>query len=218
MRRTVRRRLIAGALVLMLGVALWFAGPYLLAPNEDFPQGPGGAVAYISLAQQVRDQWARVRDGGEIRLVMTESEFSGLLSSALLSGRGEERVIRKVQGHLVGEAIRVDAILESHDPRLPDRYQGPVGLTLHLDPGVADDGKVQFEIMKATAGHIPLPMLLVRWSGLWLKVPGFDAEHVALTLPVTSLIEGQLGRQVQVTQFAARGGKLYLAAQIARPQ
>ncbi len=218
MRRTVRRGLIAGALAMTIGVALWWSGPHLLAPREDFPQGPGGAVAYISLARQLRDQWTYVRSGGEIHLVMTEPEFSGMLSSVLLSGQGEERVIRKVRGRLEGAEIRVDAILESHDPRLPEHYRGPVGLTLHLDPTVSGGGEIRFQIKQAAAGRIPLPVPLLRWSGRWLPVPGFDAQQVALTLPVTSLIEGQLGRQIDVTQFATKGGKLYLAADIAPPK
>jgi len=217
MRRLIWRGLLVCGAVLAIGTGLWWAGPSWLAPTEDFAQGPGGAAAYISLSQQLRDQWTAVSRGGEIRLVMTEEEFSGMLASVLLSGRGEDRAVRKVRGRLAGEQIRVDAVLHSRDPRLPARYQRPVGLTLYLNPEVAGDGAVRFLIRQARAGRIPLPLPLLRWTGRWFQVPGFDAQRLALTLPLVDLVQGQLGRKVDVTEFAARGGKLYLAGDIARP-
>jgi hypothetical protein len=110
------RRLIGWLLTLVIvlplltAATLWFAGPSLFAPVEDFPQGPGGAIAYISLFKQLQPQLGKLLTGKDLTLVMTPAEANGMLSSALLAGRKPGAPIQKVRSALGDHVITVDLI------------------------------------------------------------------------------------------------------------
>lgn len=201
-------------------LALWAYGPYWVAPVEEFTQGPGGAVAYISLLNQIQDQAATFWSGGDVRLIMTESEFSGMLSSALLAGRGEEYPIRKVRSDLVDGEMRVETVMRFQHPRVPERYRGPVGLKVRLNPVVGKNGSIQFAITRAAVGRIPVPRQVIRWAGRLLPVgaPGLDTENASISLPLGDMVAAQLGRRVNVKDVTVADGKLSLVLTFGTPK
>ncbi len=217
-------RVILWSLVALLALpglgalAVWSYGPYWIAPVEDFAQGPGGAVAYISLLNQIQQQAGSFWSGGDLKLVMTESEFSGMLSSALLSGRTDANPIRKVRGDLVEDEIRVETVMQFQDERVPARYRGPVGLKVRLNPVVAENGEVQFAITRATVGRIPVPRQAIQWAGRFLPAgtPGLNLNEAMISLPLGDMIAAQLGRRVEVKDVAVDNGKLSLVLSLAK--
>lgn len=193
-------------------LSLWAYGPYWIAPVEDFTQGPGGAIAYVSLYNQIQTQQADFWTGGDVTLEMNQVEFSGMLSSALLSGQGQQHPIRKVRAGLADGEIRVETVLELPYASIPARYRGPVGLKLRLLPVVAENGVLRFQITRATLGRIPVPTRLIHWAGRLIPVtaPGFNPEGPSVMLPAGDMIARQLGRSVTIKQFASDAGKLKL--------
>jgi hypothetical protein len=198
--------------------ALWAYGPYWIAPVEDFTQGPGGAIAYVSLYNQIQSQAANFWSGGDVHLEMNQAEFSGMLSSALLSGKRPDAPIQKVRTGLLDGQIRVETVLMLPYPSIPERYQGPVGLKLRLRPMVAGNGTIRFQITRATLGRIPIPPQLIQWAGRLydLNMPGFNANGPSIQLPAGDMIASQLGRSVTIKRFTADEGKLTMV--IAMPQ
>jgi hypothetical protein len=193
-------------------LSLWAYGPYWIAPVEDFAQGPGGAIAYVSLYNQIQSQQADFWTGGDVTIEMNQTEFSGMLSSALLSGQSERDPIRKVRAGLADGEIRVETVLKFPYASIPQRYQGPVGLKVQLIPVVADNGVVRFQITRAALGRIPVPAKLIQWAGKLFPItaPGFNPEGPSVMLPVGDMIARQLGRSVTIKQFASDQGKLKL--------
>lgn len=203
--------------LLILAVAgaggLWWFGPDLVAPREDFVQGPGGAVAYIPLSNQLRGQTKQFLTGQDVRVTVNQEEFSGMLASALLSGRGQENPVRKVRAYLPEGGLQVDSILELPYAQVPERFRNrPVGLTLDLQPVVSAEGEVQFRIAHARVGVIPVPVSLIKWAGqrLPLNVSGFNAREARIDLPISDLIAGSFGRNLTIKQFSSSQGKLTL--------
>lgn len=224
-RRRVRLRwrllgwtlLLLAALPFLLAAAAWAYGPYWIAPVDDFAQGPGGAVAYVSLYRQLQQQSHHFWTGGDVRISMNQAEFSGMLSSALLSGRTDEAPVRKVRAGLVDGEIRVETVLRLRHPQIPERYQGPVGLKLRLHPDV-DEGQVRFRITRATLGRIPIPTKLIQWAGrlVDIPIPGFNPAEPAILLPVSDMVTAQWGRQITIKQFTADDGQLALVMSMER--
>lgn len=201
-------------LILLLPAGAWVFGPTLIAPRENFEQGPGGAIAYISLAQQLRAQTAALWNGKNVTLTVNESEFSGMLSSALLSGRTQHNPLRKVRAELQADQIRVESVLMIVDDRVPVRFQGPIGLELRVRPQMAAGGQVRFEITRAAIGWIPVPIRLIQWAGRTLQVdtPGFSASEAVISLPLSDMIGNQIGRKVELKQFSVQEKELTMAA------
>ena len=217
-RRLVYRLLLRSLLILLMlplagGLAVWAYGPYWIAPMEDFAQGPGGAVAYITLINQITDQAPLFWAGQDVNLVMTEAELSGMVSSALLSGQTDDSPIRKVRADLVDGELRVETVLRFRRPDVPTRYHGPIGLKVRLSPTVGENGRVQFKITRATLGRIPLPRSIIRWAGGMLPAtpPGYDPQEVAVTLPLGEMVASQLGRQIAIRSVSADDRRLHLA-------
>jgi hypothetical protein len=192
--------------------ALWLFGPALIAPREDFVQGPGGVVAYISLSNQLRSQTAQFLTGKDVRLVVKAEEFSGMVSSALLSGRQATNPITKVRASLPDGQIRVDMVLDLPYEQVPERFQGPVGVTLHLQPIVAVGGQLRFQITGATLGRIPVPVRFIKWAGqrLKLNINGYDPREATIQLPISDVVAGSLGRNIAIKQFTCAQGQLTL--------
>lgn len=211
------------AWILILAVAgaagLWWFGPDLVAPREDFDQGPGGAVAYITLSNQLRGQTQQFLGGKDVKIIVNQEEFSGMLASALLSGRGQENPVRKVRAYLPEGQLQVDTILELPYAQVPERYRNrPIGLTLDLQPVVSAEGEVQFRITHAKVGMIPVPVSLIKWAGqrLPLKVSNFDLKEATIELPISDLIAGSFGRNLTIKQFDSSKGQLTLVVAMTR--
>lgn len=200
--------------LLLLGLLLT---PALIAPPQDFVQGPGGAVAYVSLWNQLHEQYPEFWAGEEIHLVMTESEFSGMLSSALLSGRGPSDPLQKVRAGLADGEIRVETVLTLPWPEIPARYRGPVGLRVRLQPEVAESGLIRFRISRAQVGQIRLPVSLIRWVGS--RIPagfeGLDLRSATISLPVGDMVAASLGRRLELRKVTAVAGRLTLSLSLA---
>lgn len=217
--RAFTRRTVNLLLLLAVGTGLlWWTGPTLLAPAEDFVQGPSGAVAYVSLSNQIREQSAAFWKGGDVQIRLGQEEFSGMLASALLTGRGPEDPLRRVRGSLVGGEIKVETVIYLPFARVPERFQGPLGLRLRLHPVVTETGLVQFQITRAFAGRVPISPALIRWAGRLLAVqtPGFDARTATISLPLGDMVSQALGRKLEIKEFSADQGRLNLL--IAMPQ
>lgn len=213
--------LLAWLLVLAVaGVgALWYFGPALIAPVVDFPQGPGGVVAYIGLSNQLRSQTVPFLAGQDVRLTMNEEEFSGMVGSAVLSGKQQENPVRKVRAYLPEGQIQVDMILELPYEQIPQHYRNrPVGLTVDLQPEVSAAGEVQFLITRARLGRIPVPVEAIKWAGerVPFSHPSFDAKAATIKLPVGDLIAGNFGRNIRIKQFTSSQSKLTLVMAMAR--
>ena len=203
-------------LCLLLPAGVWVFGPALIAPRVDFEQGPGGAIAYISIAQQLRTQAAALWNGKDISLKVNEQEFSGMLASALLSGRTQHNPLRKVRAELRADQIRVESVLMVIDDRVPERFQGPIGLELWVRPQMAADGQVRFQITSAAIGRIPVPISLIQWAGRTLQVdtPGFSASDATITLPLGEMVGSQIGRTVQLKEFSVDQMELTMVAAV----
>lgn len=193
-------------------LAAWSYGPYWIAPVDNFTQGPGGAVAYVNLYRQLQEQAPAFWEGKDIVIVLNQAEFSGMLSSALLSGRDEADPIRKVRAGLLDGEIRVETVLRLPYPQVPERYHGPIGLKLRLLPLVTEQGLIRFRINRATIGQIPVPPTAIKWAGnlFGIQAPGFDPEGPAILLPVGEMVTSQFGRTVTIKEFTADEGKLTL--------
>jgi uncharacterized protein YpmS len=200
-------------LLLLPGISLsllWVYGPVLVAPQENFVQGPGGAVAYVNLWRQVQAQQAAFWSGQEVEIRIEEAELSGMISSALLSGRAATDPLRKVRTQMIDQQIRVETILHAHDSRVPNRYQGLVGLNLRLQPTVEEDGLVRFQITRTQLGTLPIPIWLIQWLGRYVPAdtPHFQAREAAIRFPLSEMIASQLGRSVLVKGLEVRGEEL----------
>jgi hypothetical protein len=201
MRRLIGRLLsLVIILPLLAGATLWFAGPSLFAPVEDFPQGPGGAIAYISLLKQLQPQLGKLLTGKDLTLVMSPAEANGMLASALLAGRKPGAPIQKVRSSLGDNVITVDLILQFDKPAVPERFRGPIGLRLDLVPVMAPDGRLDGHVRSVKLGKVPVPLALVRWAGehFALATPEFDPSGPTLRIPVSTLVSGGLGRKLTI--------------------
>lgn len=196
--------------------ALWVLGPWLLAPVEDFEQGPGAAVAYISLSQQLRNQLDQFWAGKPISVTLSETEFSGLLASAVLSGRAEHNPVRKVRAQLINDQIRVETVLVADDERIPERFRTPKGLRVRMRPSVTDAGSIRLEITRASVGRVPIPIEWIRWAGRTFRIetPGFDARTAVIELPLGEMLGGQFGRTVQISQLDVNEGHVTMTLTI----
>lgn len=191
---------------------LWLLGPVLIAPVEPFDQGPGGAIAYVSLYNQLQEQAPQLYGGKDLNLQLNEAEFSGMVSSALLSGRRSSNPIHKVRADLNGGKIYLETVLRFADDQVPERYQGPIGVRLALEPGVEEYGMVQFRIAHVAVGRIPIPRNLIQWVGrqFSLDIPGFDAVSATITLPLGDVLANQVGRPVNVKDFTVNENALIM--------
>lgn len=219
--RLPRRLALPAAILLLLatGSVLFFlALPGLLAPPEDFVQGPSGIVGYVSLSNQLRAQSEAFWTGQDVELRLTEEEFSGILSSALLSGREPGDPIRRVRGTLEQGEIWVDMVLHLSRSSVPARLRGPIGLRLRLVPEVAPSGDVVFGISGTTVGRFAIPPSLIRLLGRMEVVdfPGFDARTARISLPLGNMVANSLGRRLEIKEVLAERGLLSLT--IALPE
>lgn len=207
-------RLMAAVLPLTLAVfsLLWWTGPRLLAPVEDFVQGPGGAVAYVSLANQFREQSAEFWTGGDVHIRLHQEEFSGMLSSLLLTGRRSTDPIQRVRGSLVDGEVKVETVIHLPYDAVPERFRGPLGLKLRLHPVVTDTGLVQFRITRAYAGQVPVSPALIRWVGRIASptMSGYNAREATILLPLSDMVSSSLGRRLEIREFNAEGDQLHL--------
>lgn len=210
---------LAGALLLVpsLVLVLLLSAPALMAPAQDFTQGPGGAGAYVSLWNQLQDQYPEFWSGAEIQLTMSEAEFSGMVSSALLSGRGPADPLQKVRAGLDDGEIRVETVLNLPWPEIPERYRGPVGLGVSLRPVVLESGLIRFRISRAQVGQIPVPLVAIRWAGRLVPagVQGFDPLSASISLPVGDMVAASLGRRLAIRNVTAEVGRLTLTLALA---
>lgn len=219
--RLPRRIALPAAVLLLLPLgALLFVLvlPGLLAPVEDFVQGPSGIVGYVSLSNQLRAQSETFWTGGDVVLRLNEEEFSGMLSSALLSGRQPGDPIRRVRGALAQGEIRVDMVLQLSRPSVPLPLRGPIGLHLRLVPEVAPSGHVVFRISGASLGRVAIPPSFIRLLGLLdvIEFPGLDARSASISLPLGDLVAASLGRRLEIKEVLAEKGLLSLT--IALPE
>lgn len=207
-------QIVAVALLLAIttGALFWWSGPRLLAPVEDFVQGPGGAIAYVSLSNQIREQSGEFWTGGDVQIRLDQEEFSGMLSSVLLTGRQSTDPIQRVRGSLVNGEMKVESVVHLPFDVVPERFRGPLGLSLRLNPVVTDRGLVQFRITRAFAGRVPISPTLIRWVGrlISVSVPGYDAREATVLLPLSDMVSQSLGRRLEIKEFSAGGGQLHL--------
>lgn len=219
--RLPRRIALPAAILLVLttGLLIFFlALPGLLAPVEDFVQGPSGIVGYVALSNQLRAQSEAFWTGGDVVLRLTEEEFSGMLSSALLSGRQPGDPIRRVRGTLAQGEIWVDMVLQLSSRSVPSLLRGPIGLRLRLAPEVAPSGDVVFCISGTALGRLAIPPSLIRLLGRWdvIDFPGFDARTARISLPLGNMVAASLGRRLEIKEVLAEQGQLSLT--IALPE
>lgn len=212
LRRFSRKAFAILLLAVLASGLFWWKAPGLLAPVDEFAQGPGGAVAYVSLSNQIRDQSAQFWTGGDVQIRLDQDEFSGMLSSALLTGRGPGDPIQRVRGSLVDGEIKVETVLHLPFDSVPERLQGPLGLKLRLHPVVTETGLVQFRITRILAGRIPISPVLLRWADrvVPLSAPGFDAREATISLPLGEMVSRTLGRKLEIKQVNADDGQLHL--------
>jgi hypothetical protein len=206
---------LAGLLSLTLAAAagFWLYGPSLLAPRENFEQGPGGAVAYIGLSNQLRAQMDEFWSGQDVRLTMNQEEFSGMVSSAILSGQTPANPVTKVRSYLPEGEIQVDMIMVLPYAEVPEQFRNqPIGVTLDLEPTVDRFGQIEFRITYAKLGRIPVPVSLIKQVGrrFGINTVGYDAEEAAIRLPITDLIAGNFGRNIVIREFISSSGTLSL--------
>ncbi|HEY3368735.1 MAG TPA: hypothetical protein VGK74_27065 [Symbiobacteriaceae bacterium] len=201
--------------VVLLGataLAIWTYGPAWIAPAPDFPQGPGGALAFVSLSTQLRTQARQLARGEPVRLTLTEQEFSGVVSSALLSGWRGPGDQPKVRSLLENGLIRQEMVVRFQDPAVPERFRGPVGLRVWLEPRITPGAPARFRIVRGMVGRIPLSAAAIRRlsQASGFQPAGFDPAEPALVLPVESLISENLGRSFSIREFAVTGQKVTL--------
>lgn len=191
----------------------WLFGLAWIAPREDFEQGPGGAIAYISLSNQLRSQMDEFWSGQDVRLTMNQAEFSGMVSSAILSGQSPANPITKVRSYLPEGEIQVDMVMVLPYAQVPEKFRHkPIGLTLDLEPRVDRFGQIEFRITYAKVGRIRVPVGLIRQVGrrFGVNVVGYDAEAAAIQLPITDLIASNFGRNIVIREFISSKGNLTL--------
>ncbi|MDF2630720.1 MAG: hypothetical protein K0R39_4551 [Symbiobacteriaceae bacterium] len=201
------------ALTLAAAAGFWLYGPSLIAPREDFVQGPGGAVAYIGLSNQLRTQMDEFWSGTDVRLTMNQAEFSGMVSSAILSGQTRATPVRKVRSYLPEGEIQVDMVMELPYSKVPEKFRNqPIGLTLDLEPAVDRMGQIEFRITHAKIGRIRVPVGLIKFIGqrFPLNITGYDPREATIELPITDLIAGNFGRNIVIREFASTKGNLTL--------
>lgn len=206
-------------LTLAAAAGFWLYGPTLLLPREDFEQGPGGAIAYIGLSNQLRSQMNEFWSGDDVRLTMNQDEFSGMVSSAILSGQRPSNPITKVRSYLPEGEIQVDMVMVLPYEQVPEKFRNqPIGVTLDLEPTVDRFGQIEFRITYAKVGRIPVPVSLIKQAGrrFGLNVVGYDAEEAAVQLPITDLIAVNFGRNIVIREFTSSKGNLTLV--MAMPQ
>jgi uncharacterized protein YpmS len=214
-RRPRYLRFLLWAPVLTLSLLLgggWLFGPALIAPVDNFEQGPGAAIAYVSLARQFAAQTTEFWNGADVTLTVNQSEFSGLIASALLSGRTQENPLRKVRADLNAGQMQIELVLRINSLRVPERFRGPIGLELWLQPQVTTDGQVRFQITSAALGRIPVPVRVIQWAGRTLQeqTPGFSAADAAIEVPLGDMVSSQWNRAIHLTQFTIEDSQLIL--------
>lgn len=217
-RSTRRRRLsLIGAPLLLGALAFWWLLPALLAPVEPFAQGPSAVVAYVSLWNQLQAQSGPFWAGQEVQIRLNAEEFSGMLSSALLSGKRPTNPLERVRGQLSGSQVGVEAVLRLDAAHLPIPWESPIGLRIGLSPDGVADGQVHFRIASVQAGRLPIPLGLVRWAARFAPQPptGLDLRAGTIALPVSDLVSQSLGRPLAVTSLAVSDGSLQIAIAMA---
>lgn len=218
-RRGLRKTILLGLVAPpLLAALLWWAAPALLAPVEPFEQGPGGAVAYVSVTKQIRDQSKEFWTGGDVQIRLTEEEVSGMIASALLTGRQPGDPIEKARGQIVDGELRVETVVTLPYEQVPERLRGPLGISVRLSPVVTETGVVQFQITRARVGRVRVPAALIRLAGRLYNLdrPGFDARAATINLPISDLVSQSLGRRLEIKEFSTRDGELSLT--IAMPE
>lgn len=206
------------AFPIVLLVAFFLSLPILIQPVEQFEQGPGAAVAYVSLAQQLRAQEIALAQGGQITLRFTEEEWNGLLASAILSGRGPNFPVKRIRSVLLEDGVRLDSIVEPPPGALPSQFQRPIGLQVDLHLLTLTDRALTFEISGLRLGYLTVPNYALRELGprLGNPLPGLDTERLRLTLPLADLVEAQVKRSVKLDQITLRPGQVILTAEISK--
>lgn len=206
--------LLAFPIVLALLFILFL--PTLISPVEQFEQGPGAAVAYISLAQQLRAQEPTLAKGGRITLRFTDSEWNGLLASAILSGRGPEFPIKRVRSVLLQDGVRLDSIVEPPKGALPRMFERPIGLQVDLHLLSTDERSLTFDLSNLRLGYLTVPNYALRELAPRLgdPLPGFDAEQLRFTLPLADIVEAQIERSVKLSEISLRPGQVVLTAEV----
>lgn len=217
--RRPRRLPLLGVLLLLGALSLWWLVPTLLAPIEPFAQGPSAVVAYVSLWNQLQAQASPFWAGQEIQIHLNDEEFSGMLSSALLSGKRPANPLEKVRGQLLGSQVGVEAVLRLPTAKLPSAWQGPIGLRVGLAPDGVEGGQVRFRIDSVQAGRLPIPLGLVRWAAQFAPQPptGIDLQAGTIALPVSDLVSQSLGRPLAVKSVAVVDGQLQIAIAMEPP-
>lgn len=206
--------LLAFPIVLLLLFILFL--PTLISPVEEFEQGPGAAVAYISLAQQLRAQEATLSQGGRITLRFTEAEWNGLLASAILSNRGPNFPVKRIRSFLLEDGVRLDSIIDPPPGSLPRMFERPIGLQADLHLLSLDERTITFDLSGLHLGYLTVPNYALRELAprLGNPLPGLDAEHLRLTLPLAEMVEAQVKRSVKLSQISLRPGQVILTADV----
>lgn len=196
-------------LVAAVGAA-WVFGPAWIAPLKDFPASPGGAVAYISLATQLRQQGTQIATGKDFTVEMNEEEFTGLLTSVLMSNKQPTNPLDKVHAALLPDLLQIEGVLRLPYEQIPARFQGPIGLELWLRPHLEQGGQVRLQVIRAALGRVPVPLQWIRWVGQRypVAIPGYDPNEISISLPMADLMRQQVGRPVKVKGFRADTDKL----------
>lgn len=194
--------------------------PKLIEPIDPFEQGPGAAVAYVSLVQQLRAQEEIVASGGQITLHLTEQEWNGLLASAILSGKGSDFPVKRIRSALLQDGLRLETIIEPPPGTLPRQLERPIGLRADLRLLALDERTLSFTLADLRLGYLPVPNYALRTLAprLGNPLPGFDLTNLRLTLPLADLVEGQVHRNVSLNSVNLGDGRVLLTAQIGQPQ
>lgn len=206
------------AFPIVLVVLFFLSLPLLIQPVESFEQGPGAAVAYVSLAQQLRAQEVALAQGGQITLRFSEEEWNGLLASAILSGRGTDFPVKRIRSILLTDGVRLDSIIEPPAGALPSQFDRPIGLQVDLHLLTLADRSLTFDISGLRLGYLTVPNYALRELGprLGNPLPGLDTEHLRLTLPLADLVEAEIKRSVKLEEISLRPGQVILTAEVGR--
>ncbi|HLO02815.1 MAG TPA: hypothetical protein VK191_06905 [Symbiobacteriaceae bacterium] len=190
--------------------------PTLIGPVEQFEQGPGAAVAYVSLVQQLRAQEGALTKGGRITLRFTEAEWNGLLASAILSGRGEGFPVKRIRSALLSDGVRLDSIIEPPPGALPGQFERPLGLQVDLHLIALDERTLSFELSSLRLGYLTVPNYALRELAprLGNPLPGFDSERLRLTMPLADMVEAQIKRSVKLSEISLQPGQVILTAEV----
>lgn len=216
--RNLRRTIVALlAFPVLIPILFWIFLPSLLSPVAPFEQGPGAAVAYISLVQQLRAQQSTLDRGGALTLRFTEPEWNGLLASAILSGRGADFPVKRVRSFLLTDGVQLDTIIEPPPGALPSRFERPIGLQADLQLLSLDGGRsVTFGLSRLRLGWLTVPNSALKLivPRLGNPLPWFDPSGLRLTLPLADMVEAQIGRPIKLTQVSLRPGQVVLTATV----